>query len=145
MFTSGTCCAHGYCYTPDVHVPVRVDGVQVSPDDLFHADLNGVTTIPKKIACEVAEVAEAYVEAEMVIINALRVSESLPDEEDASWRRGAPARLSDGPGNRMDVGRRTVGLATQGSPYLRSGNPSWPDQAHAIPHPDSPLRDICSN
>jgi 4-hydroxy-4-methyl-2-oxoglutarate aldolase len=72
VFTNGTSCAHGYCYTPDVHVPVRVGGVLVSPDDLLHADLNGVTTIPKEIASEVAEVAEAYVEAEMVIINALK-------------------------------------------------------------------------
>lgn len=72
VFTGGTICAHGYCHTPDVHVPVRVGGVMVIPDDLIHADVNGVTTIPKEIAAEVAEVGDAYVAAEMVIINALK-------------------------------------------------------------------------
>jgi regulator of RNase E activity RraA len=72
VWTGGTICAHGYCHTPDVHVPVRVGGVMVYPDDLLHADVNGVTTIPKAIASEVVEVGEAYVAAEMVIINALK-------------------------------------------------------------------------
>ena len=72
VFTGGTICAHGYCHTPDVHVPVRVGGVFVYPDDLIHADVNGVTTIPKEIASEIAEVGDAYVAAEMVIINALK-------------------------------------------------------------------------
>ena len=44
----------------------------VYPDDLLHADVNGVTTIPKAIASEVAEVGDAYVAAEMVIINTLK-------------------------------------------------------------------------
>lgn len=72
VFTGGTICAHGYCHTPDVHVPVRVGGVMVYPDDLLHADLNGVTTIPKEIASEAVEVGDAYVAAEMVILDALR-------------------------------------------------------------------------
>jgi len=72
VFTNGTICSHGYCYTPDVHVPVRVGGVTVYPDDLLHADVNGVTTIPKEIACEVTEVCEAYVAAEQVILDALK-------------------------------------------------------------------------
>ncbi len=72
VFTGGTICAHGYCHTPDVHIPVRVGGVMIYPDDLLHGDVNGVTTIPKEIACEVAEVGDAYVAAEMVILNALR-------------------------------------------------------------------------
>jgi 4-hydroxy-4-methyl-2-oxoglutarate aldolase len=72
VFTGGTICAHGYCHTPDVHVPVRVGGVMIYPDDLLHADLNGVTTIPKEIASEIAEVGDAYVAAEMVIINTLK-------------------------------------------------------------------------
>ena len=44
----------------------------IYPDDLIHADVNGVTTIPKEIASEVAEVGDAYVAAEMVIINTLK-------------------------------------------------------------------------
>lgn len=72
VFTGGTICAHGYCHTPDVHVPVRVGGIMVYPDDLLHADVNGVTTIPKAIASEVADIADAFIAAEMVIINTLK-------------------------------------------------------------------------
>ena len=72
VFTNGTISAHGYCHTPDVHVPVRVGGVMIYPDDLIHADVNGVTTIPKEIASEIAEVGDAYVAAEMVIIDTLK-------------------------------------------------------------------------
>jgi regulator of RNase E activity RraA len=72
VFTGGTISAHGYCHTPDVHVPVRVGGVMIYPNDLLHMDVNGVTTIPHEIVCEVAEVGDAYVAAEMVILNALR-------------------------------------------------------------------------
>ena len=72
VFTGGTISAHGYCHTPDVHVPVRVGGVMIYPDDLLHADVNGVTTIPKEIASEVAEVGDAFVAAEAVILDTLR-------------------------------------------------------------------------
>lgn len=72
VFTGGTISAHGYCHTPDVHVPVRVGGVMITPDDLLHADVNGVTTIPKEIASEVAEIGDAFVAAEAVILDTLR-------------------------------------------------------------------------
>lgn len=72
VFTGGTICAHGYCHTMGIHDPVRVGGVMVYPDDLIHADINGVTTIPKEIASEVAAMGDAYVAAEMVILNALK-------------------------------------------------------------------------
>jgi 4-hydroxy-4-methyl-2-oxoglutarate aldolase len=79
VFTAGTISAHGYSHTPDVHVPVRVGGVMIYPDDLIHADVNGVTTIPAEIASEIAEVGDAYVAAEMVILNTLR--EFGPDQK----------------------------------------------------------------
>lgn len=99
VFTGGTICAHGYCHTPDVHVPVRVGGVMIYPDDLIHADVNGVTTIPKEIAGEVAEVGDAYVAAEMVIINTLR--EFGPDLKKLHQARLESKR-------QMDVLRRQV-------------------------------------
>jgi 4-hydroxy-4-methyl-2-oxoglutarate aldolase len=86
VFTGGTISAHGYCHTLDVHSQVRVGGVTIRPDDLLHADCNGVTTIPKEIACEVADVGDAYVAAEMVILDALR-------EHGASLRHLHAARL----------------------------------------------------
>jgi regulator of RNase E activity RraA len=72
VFTNGTICAHGYSHVLDVHVPVRVGGVVVYPDDLLHADLNGVTTIPHSIAPDIAAVGEEYVAAESLILDALR-------------------------------------------------------------------------
>ena len=71
VFTSGTICAHGYSHIPDVHVPVRVGGVVINPNDLLHADCNGVTTLPIEIASEAADVAAEFVAAEAVILTVL--------------------------------------------------------------------------
>ncbi len=94
VFTGGTISAHGYCYTPDVHVPVRVGGVMIYPDDLLHMDVNGVTTIPKEIASEVAEVGDAYVAAEMVILDTLQ--EFGPDAKKLHEARKESKRQMDG-------------------------------------------------
>lgn len=72
VFTNGTICAHGYSSIPQVHVPIHVGGISVYPDDLLHADCNGVTTIPKDIAVEMTDVGDEYVAAEMVIIEMMR-------------------------------------------------------------------------
>ena len=72
VFTNGAICAHGYCHIPHVHVPVHVGGVVIYPDDLLHGDLNGVTTIPHEIAAEVADIGDAFVAAEGIILDALR-------------------------------------------------------------------------
>ncbi|MEZ4830545.1 MAG: RraA family protein [Caldilineaceae bacterium] len=71
-FTSGTICSHGYPQTLDVHVPVHVGGIMVYPNDLIHADCNGVTTIPVDIAAEAADICDEFVAAEMILIDALR-------------------------------------------------------------------------
>jgi 4-hydroxy-4-methyl-2-oxoglutarate aldolase len=72
VFTNGTICAHGYCHVLDVHVPVHVGGMVIYPNDLLHADLNGVTTIPHAIATDLAAIGDEYVAAEGVILEALR-------------------------------------------------------------------------
>lgn len=71
-FTNGTICAHGYCHTPDLHVPVHVGGLLIYPDDLLHGDLNGVTTIPREIAAELADIGRQFVAAEAIVLEALR-------------------------------------------------------------------------
>ncbi|MBT3270206.1 RraA family protein [Candidatus Poribacteria bacterium] len=71
-FTDGTICAHGYCHFPQVGVPVHVGGITIFPDDMLHADVNGVTTIPVDIAAEVADVGDEFVGAEVVVLEALR-------------------------------------------------------------------------
>jgi len=74
VWTNGTISAHGYNHLPDLHVPIRVGGMMVYPDDLLHADRNGVTMIPKDIAAELADIGDAFIAAENVIIEAVRRS-----------------------------------------------------------------------
>jgi regulator of RNase E activity RraA len=68
-FTGGTICAHGYCHIPAINVPVHVGGVMVHPGDLLHGDRNGVTTIPRPIASQVAHACAEYVAAEQVVLD----------------------------------------------------------------------------
>jgi regulator of RNase E activity RraA len=72
VFTNGTICAHGYNHILDVHVPVQVGGCVVYPDDLLHGDLNGVTTIPKSIAADLAHIGDEFVAAETLVLEYLR-------------------------------------------------------------------------
>jgi 4-hydroxy-4-methyl-2-oxoglutarate aldolase len=74
VFTNGTVCAHGYLHLPSLHVPVHVGGIAIYPDDLLHADCNGVTTIPKDIAAEVADIGDEFMAAEAIVIEAMRES-----------------------------------------------------------------------
>lgn len=71
VFTDGTICAHGYCHVLHIHIPVHVGGIVIYPDDLLHGDLNGVTTIPNDVAAELADIGDAYVAAERIILNVL--------------------------------------------------------------------------
>lgn len=72
VFTNGTICSHGYNQILQIHVPVHVGGIMVNPDDLLHADRNGVTTIPHEIAEELAAIGDEFVAAEEVILQAMR-------------------------------------------------------------------------
>ena len=78
VFTNGTICSHGYNHIPQVHVPIRVGGLTIFPDDLLHADRNGVTTIPVEIAAEVAEIGDEFMAAESVVLDAMRRGTPTP-------------------------------------------------------------------
>jgi 4-hydroxy-4-methyl-2-oxoglutarate aldolase len=71
-FTSGTICSHGYPQIIDVQVVVHVGGLTLFPNDLLHGDLNGVTTIPREIVSELVDIADAFVAAERVILDAMQ-------------------------------------------------------------------------
>ncbi len=79
VFTGGTIVAHGYCHVVDIHVPVRVGGLPVHPDDVLHADRNGVTSIPREIVTEVPGVAREYVAAEASLLDYLNAGDPTPD------------------------------------------------------------------
>jgi len=69
VFTAGTVCSHGGSHVVEVHVPVHVGGITIYPNDLLHGDLNGVTTIPRDIAAEVAEIGPWFVAAEKIVLD----------------------------------------------------------------------------
>lgn len=71
-FTNGTICAHGFCHTLQVGVPVTVGGMVIYPSDLLHGDLNGVTRIPHEIASEVPDACEELMKAEQIVLDYLK-------------------------------------------------------------------------
>lgn len=71
VFTDGAICSHGYVTIMHVHEPVHVGGITIYPDDLIHGDCNGVSTIPREIADELLDVADPFVQAEKVILDAM--------------------------------------------------------------------------
>jgi 4-hydroxy-4-methyl-2-oxoglutarate aldolase len=77
-FTSGAICAHGYCHTLAVNVPVTVGGICVYPGELLHGDLNGVTTIPHEIASEIPAACDGLAAAEKIILDYVRGSKITP-------------------------------------------------------------------
>lgn len=72
VFTNGTICAHGYSHTVQTLVPVHVGGITVYPDDLLHADRNGVTTIPLDIADELSDLGDEFMAAEGALLAVVR-------------------------------------------------------------------------
>ena len=76
VFTSGVVCSHGYSHILDIQVPVRVGGLLVRPDDLLHGDRNGITSIPREIAAELVDIADEFVAAEEIVLDALREGSS---------------------------------------------------------------------
>ncbi len=69
VFTGSTICSHAYCHILHVGLPVRVGGLAVNTNDLLHGDANGVTNIPHDIATEVAEISQAFVDAEKIVLD----------------------------------------------------------------------------
>ena len=93
VFTGGTICSHGYCHLMHVGLPVTMDGLVVQQGDLLHADANGVATIPPNIAEGVASLAEAFVEAEEIIMAYVKSDGSKTVSEYADRREAFQQRL----------------------------------------------------
>ncbi len=71
LFAADICVSHGYSRIEEIHVPVHVGGLKVSPGDLLHADANGVVLIPYDIAEETAGLCAEYVAAEQIPLDYL--------------------------------------------------------------------------
>ena len=59
-------------------MPVTLGGVCVYPGDLLHADLNGVSDIPKEIASEVPGACKEFMAAEEVVLGYLKGTDVTP-------------------------------------------------------------------
>lgn len=55
MFSRGPVASHGNPRLVTVNHPVIIDGVYITPGDLLHGDLNGVTLIPPQCASQLAQ------------------------------------------------------------------------------------------
>jgi regulator of RNase E activity RraA len=69
VFTGSTICSHACCHILHIGLPIRVGGLVVDPGDLLHGDANGVTNIPLAIATEVADISQAFVDAEKIVLD----------------------------------------------------------------------------
>jgi 4-hydroxy-4-methyl-2-oxoglutarate aldolase len=74
-FAAGVVASHGNPRLLAVNVPVTLDGVRIEPGDLLHGDMNGVTTIPLGIACQVAEAARHVREDEARLMGYIKSPE----------------------------------------------------------------------
>ena len=95
VFTGSTICAHAYCHILDANLPVHVGGITIYPGDLLHGDRNGVTTIPNDIAKAVAHTCEEFVEAEEVVLSALRAEGGCDVEAFKEAREECVARIKE--------------------------------------------------
>jgi len=78
LFAAEICVSHGYCRIEDIHVPVHVGGLTVSPGDLLHADANGVVQIPHDIVDAVAGVCDDFMAAEQIPLDYLGKPDATP-------------------------------------------------------------------
>jgi regulator of RNase E activity RraA len=93
-FTNGTICAHGFCHTLSVNVPVTVGGMTIYPGDLLHGDLNGVTRIPHEIASEVPDACREVMVAEAIVLDYLK-GPNLNPKDFAEARKACAAKIKE--------------------------------------------------
>lgn len=102
VFHDGVVCAHGYMHMLDLHLPVQVGGIDVYPNDLLHGDGNGVTTIPREIAADVADACAEYAAAEAVVIDLAQSGSASLEDLRAAFAE--MSRLVDDLGKRLSKG-----------------------------------------
>jgi regulator of RNase E activity RraA len=72
VFTNGEICSHGYFHLAHLFVPAQIGGLVIQPNDLLHADRNGIATIPAEIATDVAGVADEFVACERFVLDVVQ-------------------------------------------------------------------------
>jgi regulator of RNase E activity RraA len=92
-FAAGTICAHGYCHTLQINVPVHVGGLTIHPGDLIHGDCNGITTIPNEIAPAVARACREFIACEDEVLGYVKSPGAHTIEEFAVRRKRMAERI----------------------------------------------------
>jgi len=72
LFAGSVAVSHAYAHIFDIGAAVTVDGMEVHPGDLVHADRHGAITIPIGIAKQIPEVAADLQEKEEKVIEFCR-------------------------------------------------------------------------
>jgi len=94
VFTGGTICAHAYCHLLHLGMPVRVGGMMVAQGDLLHGDANGVTSVPIGIAAAVADISEAFIDAEKIVMDYVKAPGNKSVKEYAARRKEFSAQVT---------------------------------------------------
>jgi regulator of RNase E activity RraA len=101
IFGLGSVASHGNSTILDISIPVVVGGLRVLPGDLVHGDRNGVITVPRGMAHEVATEAQRIRESEEVLAAMLSdpsLSQAQLKKQFMSFgRRSASPRRPTGP------------------------------------------------
>ena len=71
LFTAGEISSHGYFHLTDLYCPVEIGSLVIYPNDLLHADRNGITQIPHDIAAEVADGCVEFLKSEEIFLEVL--------------------------------------------------------------------------
>lgn len=72
VFGTGSVASHGNGALVDVGVPVAIEGLLVRTGDLLHGDANGVVSIPRAIAEDLATVAARLANAEAELVELMQ-------------------------------------------------------------------------
>lgn len=91
FFSTKVNVSHGYVHVVDFGKPAHILGLTISPGDLLHADMHGVTVIPPEIAPLLPDVCRQMIAAEHEFLDHVRAaisSQEKPSQDDLrTWRR----------------------------------------------------------
>jgi regulator of RNase E activity RraA len=82
FFASGISVSHGYAFPEEFDVPVSVDGMEVRPGELVHADKHGAITIPIDSVSDLLKGIAAVERYERPIIQLCKSGELTPAKLD---------------------------------------------------------------
>ena len=68
-FSKGTNASHGYGRVTSINKNIKIDNLDIRPNQLYHADVNGCVHIPEIDLKDLVEACEEVLKKEELIIN----------------------------------------------------------------------------